>query len=589
MSNYTAPVDDMMFLLNDVFAFEKLMKELPGHEDTGADLAASILEEAGKFCSDVIAPLNQSGDQEGCKLENGTVTTPKGFPEAYKQFCEAGWNGLSADPEFGGQGLPRVLQILFDEMVCSANLSFGLFPGLTRGAIEALMHHASDDLKSTYVHKMVSGEWPGVMALTEPHAGTDLGLLSTRAVPQDDGSYKITGNKIFISSGDQDFGGNIVHLVLARLSGAPAGVKGISLFVVPKFVPKADGTSGPRNGVWVGALEHKMGIHAQPTCQMVYEDAVGWMVGEPNRGLNAMFTMMNAERLFVGIQGLGIGEAAYQKAQEYAKDRLQSRSPDGTRGPVAIIEHPDVRKMLLQSRALTEGGRALAVWTALQMDKAERHPDAAIRKQADQLVALVTPVIKAALSDFGFETAVACQQVFGGHGYVREWGMEQYVRDARIAMIYEGTNGVQAMDLVTRKLTMEGGELPRRFIALVKAELHAMGAAAGIGELLGPVKESVDRLERVTEALQKHATNGAELGAAATDYLRMFALTAFGWLWARMAAHALEAGADPTPLHRRKIALAQFFVARVLPQTLGLERSIMAGAAPLMELEADLF
>lgn len=589
MPNYTPPVDDMMFLLNEVFGFETLMQQLPGHEDTGADLAASILEEAGKFCVEVVEPINQSGDAEGSRLENGIVKTPKGFPEAYAKFCEGGWNGLSADPEYGGQGLPRTLQILFDEMMSSANLSFTLFPGLTHGAIEALRHHASDELKSQFIPKMVSGEWPGAMALTEPHSGTDLGILKSRAVPQDDGSYKVTGNKIFISSGDQDFGGNVIHLVLARLPGAPEGVKGISLFLVPKFLPKADGSLGPRNGMQVASLEHKMGIHAQPTCAMVYEDAVGWMVGEPNRGLNAMFTMMNAERLFVGIQGLAVGEAAYQKAQAYAKERLQGRSADGSKGPVPIIEHADVRKMLLVGRALTDAGRALAVWTALEMDKAERHPDATVRQEADQMIALMTPVIKAALSDFGFEIAVASQQVFGGHGYIREWGMEQLVRDARIAMIYEGTNGVQAMDLVTRKLSMGGGALPRRFFQLVEGELEALSGTSGIEEFVSPVMQSLARLERVTTFLQKKGNDVSELGAAATDYLRLFALTSYGWMWARMVAEALKAGNNATPLHHRKIAVARFFMNRLLPQTLSLEHTVLAGAAPVMELEAALF
>ena len=585
MATYAAPVEDIAFLLNRVFDFDTTVAGLPGFEEVNAELAVSVLEEAGKFAAGVLEPLNRPGDEEGCTLENGLVTTPKGVAEAYRAFADAGWCSLSGDPEYGGQGLPRVLQILLDEMLSSANLSFGLFPGLTRGAVEAIGHHASAELKATYLPKMISGEWTGAMALTESSAGTDLGLLSTRAVPNGDGSFAITGTKIFISSGDQDFGGNVIHLVLARLPDAPKGVKGISLFLAPKFLVHGDGSLGARNGMSVGALEHKMGIHAQPTCVMNYDGATGWLVGEPGRGLNAMFTMMNAERLFVGIQGLGIAEAANQKAVAYARERLQGHGADGTPGPVAIINHPDVRKMLLSGRAFAEAARALAVWTALQMDIADRHPDAAVRKEADLLVALLTPVVKAAFTDFGFETAVTSQQVLGGHGYIREWGMEQYVRDARIAQIYEGTNGVQAMDLVGRKLGLDGGALPQRFFALVKADLDVALPAAG-ADIVGPVAEALARLERATQRLA--ADGGAiEAGAAATDYLRLFALVAFGWMWARMAAAVPASGATPT--EARKAALARFYVQRLLPQTLGLEAALAHGAPTLMALSADAF
>ncbi|MFG1343924.1 acyl-CoA dehydrogenase [Xanthobacter autotrophicus DSM 431] len=585
MATYAAPVDDIAFLLKRVFDFDAIMAGLPGFEDVNAELAVSVLEEAGKFASGVLEPLNRPGDEAGCTLENGVVTTPKGVAEAYRAFADAGWCSLSGDPEHGGQGLPRALQILLDEMLSSANLSFGLFPGLTRGAVEAIGNHASAELKAAYLPKMISGEWTGAMALTEASAGTDLGLLSTRAVPNGDGSYAITGTKIFISSGDQDFGGNIIHLVLARLPDAPKGVKGISLFLSPKVLVNADGSLGARNGMSVGALEHKMGIHAQPTCVMNYDGATGWLVGEPGRGLNAMFTMMNAERLFVGIQGLGIAEAANQKAVAYAKERLQGHGADGTPGPVAIIHHPDVRKMLLTGRAFAEAARALAVWTALQMDIADRHPDEAVRKEADLLVALLTPVVKAAFTDFGFETAVASQQVLGGHGYIREWGMEQYVRDARIAQIYEGTNGVQAMDLVGRKLALDGGRLPARFFALIQADLDAALPVAGAA-LVTPVAEALARLEGATVRLT--AQGGAvEAGAAATDYLRLFALVAFGWMWARMAA-AVPA-AEATPVERRKGALAAFFVQRMLPQTLGLDAALASSAPALMALDAEAF
>ncbi|WP_454916966.1 acyl-CoA dehydrogenase [Xanthobacter sediminis] len=587
MAAYVPPVDDVSFLLRHVFSFDQTMAALPGYADVNADLAVSVLEEGGKFCAEVLEPLNRTGDEEGCTLADGRVTTPKGVAQAYRAFAEAGWCSLSGDPDHGGQGLPRVLQILLDEMLSSANLSFGLFPGLTRGAVEAIGHHASAELKATYLPKMISGEWTGAMALTEASAGTDLGLLTTRAVPNGDGSYAITGTKIFISSGDHDFGGNVIHLVLARLPDAPKGVKGISLFLCPKVLVEADGGLGARNGLSVGALEHKMGIHAQPTCVMNYDGATGFLVGEAGRGLNAMFTMMNAERLFVGIQGLGIAEAANQKAVAYARERLQGHGADGTPGPVAIISHPDVRKMLLKGRAFAEAGRALAVWTALQMDIAARHPDAGTRREADALVALMTPVVKAAFTDFGFETAVASQQVFGGHGYIREWGMEQYVRDARIAQIYEGTNGVQAMDLVGRKLGLDGGRVPARLFALIRADLDAALPSAGAA-LVTPVAEALARLEGATARL---AAQGGpiEAGAAATDYLRLFALVAFGWMWARMAAAAAPLGAAATPAAARKAALARFFVERMLPETLGLDAALTHGAPSLMALPADAF
>ena len=585
MESYAPPVSDIAFLLGEVFDFDGLMRTLPGHEEVNVDLAVSILDEAGKFCAGVLEPLNRSGDEEGCRLENGVVRTPKGVPEAYRAFVEAGWAGLSGDPDYGGQGLPRVIQILVDEMISSVNLSFGLFPGLTRGAVEAISRHANPDLKATYLPKMISGEWTGAMALTEASAGTDLGLLTTRAEPVGDGSYRISGTKIFISSGDHDFGGNVIHLILARMPDAPEGVKGISLFLAPKFLVGEDGSPGPRNAMSVASIEHKMGIHAQPTCVMNYDGATGWLVGEPGRGLNAMFTMMNAERLFVGIQGLGIAEAANQKATAYARERLQGRSPDGSRGPVAIIEHPDVRRMLLTGRSLADASRALAIWTAMQMDIAAGHPDAAARREADGLVALLTPVVKSAFTDFGFETAVASQQVFGGHGYIREWGMEQFVRDARITQIYEGTNGIQALDLVSRKLPMEDGALAARFFSLIGQDLRAAAdwpAAAVIAEATA---EALGRLERSTRYILEARAAPAEGGAAAADYLRLFALVAFGWVWVRMAT---SAATGETPLHRRKLATATFFAQRVLPQTLGLEAAIISGAASMMDLEAEL-
>lgn len=583
MQDYTAPIEDFCFLLGEVLDFDAAMAEV-GKDEIDAELAVSVLEEAGRFCTKIIQPLNRAGDEQGSKLVDGNVQTPEGFAEAYRAYAEAGWTSLSGNPEFGGQGLPFVIQLWLDEMVSSASLAFGLFPGLIRGAIEAIEAHASEELKATYLPRMISGEWTGAMALTESGAGTDLGLLNTKAVPNDDNTYAVTGTKIFISSGDHDFGGNIIHLVLARLPDAPPGVKGISLFLVPKFLPDANGDFTVRNGFSVGALEEKMGIHAQPTCVMNYDGATGWLVGEPHRGLAAMFVMMNAERLFVGIQGLGIASAAYQQAVAYAKERLQGRSADGARGPVAIIEHADVRKMLLTARSFVEAGRALAGWTALQLDRAHSHADAGERAKADALVALLTPVVKAAFTDFGFESAVMAQQVFGGHGYIREWGMEQYVRDARIAQIYEGTNGVQAMDLVGRKLALGGGAVVDRYFALIEADIAGAGAEPSAAAVGARVAEALALLRTATAELRGADTDAA--GAAATDYLRLFALVSLGWMWVRMA-HAAAKG--DTPFHEAKRQVASFFAERVLCQAHGLAASISGGTAPIMALSAEAF
>jgi len=577
MFSYVPPIDDYRFLLTQVLGFDQAMADIGKEVD--ADLAVAVLEEAGRMCADRLHPLNRHGDEQGSRLVDGSVKTPDGFAEAWRDFAAAGWPSLSADPEYGGQGLPFILQLWLDEMLAATNLSFGLFPGLTRGACEAIIAHASAPLKATYVPPMVSGAWTGAMALTESGAGTDLALLKTRAMPQEDGSHAITGQKIFISSGDHDFGGNVIHLVLARLPDAPAGVKGISLFLVPKYLPDADGGFTIRNAMSVGALEKKMGIHAQPTCVMNYDGATGWLVGEPHKGLAAMFTMMNAERLMVGIQGLGIAGASYQQAAGYAKERLQGRSADGARNPVAIIEHADVRRMLLNVRAFVEAGRALAGWTALQLDRAHHHPDAGERAKADALVALLTPVVKAAFTDFGFESAVQAQQVFGGHGYIREWGMEQYVRDARIAQIYEGTNGVQAMDLVGRKLPMAGGAVVEGFLALVEADLDA---AAGL-DIAAKTAEALALLRGVTISLRGAGADA--VGAAAVDYLRLFALVSMGWMWTRMAV----AAQGSTPLHEAKRAVADYFAQHMLPQAHGLASGIAAGEATIMALGADAF
>ncbi len=582
MYDYNPPIEDYRFLLGEVLGFDAAMAELGKDVDTG--LACAVLEEAGKLCAQTLHPLNRSGDEEGSRLEAGIVTTPAGFADAYREFADGGWASLSGDPAWGGQGLPFILQLWLDEMMSATNLSFGLFPGLTRGATEAIAAHASDELKAVYLPPLVSGEWTGAMALTESGAGTDLALLKTKAEPKGDGSYAVTGQKIFISSGDHDFTPNIVHLVLARLPDAPEGVKGISLFLVPKFLPDADGGFTVRNAMSVGALEEKMGIHAQPTCVMNYDGATGWLVGQPHRGLAAMFTMMNAERLMVGIQGLGIAGAAYGQATAYAKERLQGRSADGARGPVPIIEHADVRRMLLTVRAFVEAARALAGWTALQLDRAHGHADAAERAKADGLVALLTPVVKAAFTDFGFESAVMAQQVFGGHGYIREWGMEQFVRDARIPQIYEGTNGVQAMDLVGRKLSLAGGVVAEGFFALVEADLAQAGqsgAAAMVAERTG---EALALLRETTAGLRGGGSD--ELGAAAVDYLRLFALVSFGWMWTRMAFAASQA---ETPLHSAKLKVAGFFAERMLPQAKGLAAAVSAGAGSMMALPEDLF
>ncbi len=581
MQTYLPPLEDYRFLLSEILGFEEEMRALG--KDVDIDLALTVLDEAGRLCAERLQPINREGDERGSVLVDGDVRTPPGFASAYRSFADEGWASLSSDVSHGGQGLPFVLQLWLDEMVSSANLSFHLFPGLTRDACEAIAEHGDDTLKATYLPRLVSGEWTGAMALTEGGAGTDLALLRTRAEPNTDGSYSLTGTEIFISSGDHDFGGNVIHLVLARLPGAPAGVKGISLFLVPKFVAGGMGDFTTRNGMSVGSLEKKMGIHAQPTCVMNYDGAAGWLVGEPNRGLAAMFTMMNAERLMVGVQGLGVASAAYQQAAAYAKERLQGRSADSTQTTVAIIEHADVRRMLLTVRSFVEGGRALAGWVALQLDRARHHPDPAARAEADSLVALLTPVIKASFTDLGFESAVQAQQVFGGHGYVREWGMEQYVRDARIAQIYEGTNGIQAMDLVGRKLGLGGGAVARGFFDAMSADLDRSSASRHASAVANSARNALDLLRAATDTM--HGASGDDAGAAAVDYLRLFALVSLGWMWSKMA----EAGRGDAPLHVAKRAVAQFFADRLLPQSRALAASVAAGGRSTMALAADAF
>jgi len=589
MPDYHAPVDDMVYLLEEIFKADGVFAELPPYSEVNVDLARTVLEEAGRLCSNVLRPINLSGDIEGCRLENGVVTLPKGFKEAYKAFVEGGWPALSLEPEYGGQGLPRTIQILVDEMLSGSNLSFGLVAGLTRGAVETIEAHAPADIKSKYLPKMIEGTWSGAMALTEAQAGSDLGLLKTSAKPRGDGSYTISGSKIFISSGDQDLTENVIHLVLARLPDAPPGSRGISLFLSPKFLVNEDGTLGARNNVNVGSLEHKMGIHGHATCVMNYDDAQGWLIGEPNRGLNAMFTMMNAERLFVGVQGLGLGEASYQTASAYARERKQGRVPGG-KETCTIIEHPDVRKMLLTMLSFIEAARALTVFTALEMDKEKTHPDAEVRKTATGLIALLTPVIKAAFTDFGFETTVLGQQVLGGHGYIREWGQEQFVRDARIAMIYEGTNGIQAQDLVLRKLTLDAGAPVGTFFAFISETLAQAAGQPATAAIAQRLKTAFEQLQATTKKLQTgDFANATDQNGAATDYLRFFALVTFGWLWLRMALTTIAKGEAANSRDKRKLALAEFFTSRILPQTASLAEQIEAGSKPLMALESDAF
>jgi alkylation response protein AidB-like acyl-CoA dehydrogenase len=597
MPTYTPPLRDMQFVMHELLNVVESLKQIPRHADTDVDTINAVLEEGGKFAAEVIFPLNISGDAEGCKLDKNThkVTAPKGFKEAYAQYTEGGWAALSCDPEYGGQGLPFVVNQCFYEMMNSANQAWTMYPGLSHGAYECLHAHGTEEQKKQFLPKLVSGEWTGTMCLTEPHCGTDLGMLRTKAEPQADGTYRINGAKIFISAGEHDLAENIVHLVLARLPDAPKGSKGISLFLVPKYKVKVDGSLGERNGIYCGGLEHKMGIHGNATAQMILDNAVGTLVGQPHKGLQAMFVMMNAARLGVGNQSLGLTEVAYQNALAYAKDRIQMRSLSGTKAKDKeadpIIVHPDVRKMLLTAKAYAEGGRALACYCAMLLDQHLYHPDEKVRKDSDEMLALLTPIIKAFLTDNGFNAAVMCQQVFGGHGYIKEWGMEQFVRDARINMIYEGTNTVQSLDLLGRKILGNNGATLKKFGKLVGKLVEEEGVNEKMAEFINPLAYLGDQMTKFTTEIGfKGFQNPDEVGAAAVDYLRVAGHLVFGYFFARMASVALRqiTAGNTDPFYQAKLQTARFYFAKLFPETASLMRTARAGSKVLMDTDLAL-
>ncbi len=594
---YQPPARDHVFLLREVLEIDRYAN-LPGFADASMDVVEQIIEEAAKFTGEVLAPLNSVGDKQGCTWHpDHTVTTPTGFKEAYRQLCAGGWTGLGSDTAYGGQGLPHVVNLSFSEMSSSANMAFSMYPGLAHGAYSAIHTGGTDEQKQTYLPKMVSGEWTGTMNLTEPHCGTDLGLLRTKAVPQADGSYRISGQKIWISAGEHDMADNIVHLVLARIEGAPAGVKGISLFIVPKYFPKADGSVGARNeGVKCVGLEEKMGIHGNATCVMQYEEAEGYLIGEENSGLRIMFVMMNEARIGVGLQGIAQAEAAYQAARDFAKDRLQGRSltgpknPDGPADP--IIVHPDVRRMLLDSRAVIEGGRAFLFWTALHGDLAHGHEDEAVRQKAGDYMGLLTPVLKGYLTDKGFKVCVDAMQIHGGSGFTEHFPASQYLRDCRIALIYEGTNGVQALDLVGRKLAANGGRAVMSFFAEIDAFVEANSADAELKPFLDGLASAKAQLQDATMWLMQNGlANPDNAGAASTDYMHLFGITGLAYMWALMAKVALAkiAGGDSDPFYASKVAVGRYFLERVLPETGAHLAKLKTGSATMMALPAEAF
>jgi len=598
MPVYKAPVDEVTFLLHDVFRLDR-HNNLPGFAEATPDVVEAVLAEAAKFSEAVLMPLNRVGDKEGChRNADGAVTTPSGFKDAYKKLTEGGWIGVSAPAEFGGQGLPTVINQAVSEFFASANMAFSMYAALTEGAAAAIAVHGLPEQKKLYLPKLISGQWAGTMNLTEPQCGTDLGLVRTRAAPQSDGSYKITGTKIFISAGEHDLAENIVHLVLARIDGAPAGTHGLSLFIVPKFLPAPNGGVGARNAVSCGSIEEKMGIHGNATCVMNYDGATGWLVAEPNRGLQAMFTMMNEARLGVGVQGLAMSEVAYQNAAAYAKERLAGRALTGAKFPDKaadpIIVHPDVRRMLMSIRAFNEAARALVVWTALKSDIAHRAADAKEKQAADDHLALLTPVIKGLLTDAGFAHAVLAQQVYGGHGYIAEHGIEQFVRDARITMLYEGTNGVQALDLVGRKLPKDGGRALQAFFAELTAYAQERGGDPAMVPYVKPVGQALGDLQQATMwFLQNALGNPDNAGAGATDYMNLFGLVALGYMWCLIAeaakAKAGAGGDGATDRMAQRLATGRFFMERMLPATATHLARIKAGAPSTMALPAEAF
>jgi acyl-CoA dehydrogenase len=597
MPSYKAPVEEVLFLLRDVFPIQRY-NNLPGFAEATPDVVEAIVSEAAKLCEETLLPLNQTGDRAGCvRNKDGSVATPHGFKKAYRAFVEGGWVGLAADPDYGGQGLPYTLAVIVNEFASSANMAFAMYPGLSQGALAALLTHGTDPQKKMFVPKLISGAWSGTMNLTESHCGTDLGLLKTKAVPNGDGSYAIFGEKIFISAGEHDLAENIIHLVLARIEGALAGVKGISLFVVPKILIEPDGSLGSSNKVTCGAIEHKMGIHANATCVMNYDGATGWLVGEPHKGLPAMFVMMNEARLGVAVQGLAVSEAAYQNAAAYAKERLQGRALPGPKYPEKpadpIIVHPDVRRNLMTIRAFNEAARALMIWTALKSDIAHRsNVKSEVQAAADSL-GLLTPVMKGVLTDIGFDNTVKAQQVLGGHGYIEEWGMEQFVRDARIAMIYEGANGIQALDLVGRKLPKDGGRAMMGFLGEVKSFIKDNEGDASLAPYLLGLKLGLADLERATMWFMQNAIAKPEnAGAGSYDYMHLFGLVALGYMWAQIARAAIAtkvAGNGEAAAMEAKLLTGKYFMERIMPETSAHLARISTGAGTMMALPAEQF